>query len=410
MALLSIGLTGALVLILALTLYLTVRNALRSNLEGPLIARAEQQSGELIKLLHDPDDREHEDVTAGVFTTYVNAHLKIVGASFNPLGNVLSDAQAAAQALRSKRSVLSSRSSAAGQQYLLYSHPVIRQGQVLGVVQTGISAQQYARNLDALLRILLLVGGIGLLVSTAISAMVVRRALRPIRFALRRQRDFVADAAHEFRTPLTVIRSTAELALKTDSSEDQHEPWDRILVQSRHLTRMITDLSLLARADTGMLLLDRQPLNLCRLIQQTVADLEPLAADRSVQLTVQPCVETRILGDADRLRQLLIILLDNALKHTPAGGAVTVTLEPDRHQLRLQVQDTGPGIAARDLPHLFNRFYRADHSSGIDSAGLGLAIGQSIAEAHGGHLTAANATDSGAIFTATLHLGRALKA
>lgn len=410
MALLTIGLTGALVLTLALTLYVTVRSALRSNLEGPLITRAKQQSGELITLVRHPEgEREHEDVTAGVFTIYVNAHLAIVGGSFSPLGNGLSDAQAAARALQNQRPVLSSVSSAAGQQYLVYSQPVLRHGKVLGLVQTGISAQQYTRNLDALLRILLLVGGVGLLVSTGISALVVRRALQPIRFALRRQRDFVADAAHEFRTPLTVIRSTAEIALQTDNAAEQHEPWDRILVQSRHLTRMITDLSLLARADAGMLLLDRHPLNLCHLIQQTVADLEPLAADRSLRLTVHPCVETQMVGDPDRLCQLLIILLDNALKYTPAGGAITVTLNAARHHLKLQVRDTGPGIAPQDLPHLFDRFYRADHSSGIDSAGLGLAIGQSIAEAHGGRLSAANAPDGGAVFTAILHTGRDVK-
>ncbi|MDQ2743563.1 MAG: HAMP domain-containing histidine kinase [Chloroflexota bacterium] len=411
MALLTIGLTGALVVILAFTVYLTVRSALRSNLEGPLITRAEHQSPDLINLLHNPEhEREQEDVTAGVFITYVNAHLAIVGGSINPFGAAIPDPQAAAQAVQSGQPVLSARSSAAGQQYLLYSHPVIGHRQVIGVVQTGISSQQYARNLDALLRILLVVGAVGLLVSAAISALVVRRALHPIRFALRRQRDFVADAAHEFRTPLTVIRSTAEFGMKTDSAEEQHDLWDRVLVQSRHLTRMIADLSLLARADTGMLLLERRPLDLCHLIQQTVEDLEPLAADRSVQLTAQPCAEAHMLGDSDRLRQLLIILLDNALKHTPAGGAVTVSAEPDRQQLRLVVRDTGPGIAPHDLPHLFSRFYRADHSTGMESAGLGLAIGQSIAEAHGGHLEVANATEGGAIFTATLRIGRDVKA
>jgi len=111
-----------------------------------------------------------------------------------------------------------------------------------------------------------------------------------------------------------------------------------------------------------------------------------------------------MLGDAGRLRQLLLILLDNAVKYTPEGGDIEVSVERRRSRAQLRVHDSGPGIDAHDLPNLFDRFYQADRARGVAGSGLGLAIGRRIAEAHGGHLSAMNAPDGGAIFTISLPL------
>ena len=129
-----------------------------------------------------------------------------------------------------------------------------------------------------------------------------------------------------------------------------------------------------------------------------------LAEDRGVRLCVEAPEETCVLGDAGRLRQVLLILLDNALTYTPDDGSITVRVARAGGQARLEVRDSGPGIAPADLPHLFERFYRADKARRSGGTGLGLAIGRWIAAAHGGRLTAANAPEGGALFTVTLPL------
>ncbi len=129
-----------------------------------------------------------------------------------------------------------------------------------------------------------------------------------------------------------------------------------------------------------------------------------LAEERGVRLAVEAGGVTRVVGDAVRLRQALLILLDNALKYTPDGGAITVSVTRQGGQVRLRVQDSGPGLAPEDLPHLFERFYRADKARGSAGSGLGLSIVRWIAEAHGGRITAANAPERGALFTITLPL------
>ena len=146
----------------------------------------------------------------------------------------------------------------------------------------------------------------------------------------------------------------------------------------------------------------RAPLDLSRLVVETVAGVEVLAEDRGVRLVVETPGAVRVVGDAGRLRQALLILLDNALTYTPDDGSITVGAA--RRARAAAGGDSGPGIAPEDLPHLFERFYRADKARGSTGSGLGLSIGRWIAEAHGGRLTAANAPGRGALFTVTLPL------
>lgn len=137
---------------------------------------------------------------------------------------------------------------------------------------------------------------------------------------------------------------------------------------------------------------------------QTVHAIESAAEDRGVRLVVETLGVVRVVGDAGRLRQALLILLDNALTYTPDNGSITVSVARQGGHAWLRVRDSGPGIAPEDLPHLFERFYRADKARGSVGSGLGLSIGRWIAEAHGGHITAANALGRVALFTVTLPL------
>jgi signal transduction histidine kinase len=293
--------------------------------------------------------------------------------------------------------------------YLIYTLPIqiIRQpggSAAPGVLQASISEQQYRRSLQALLAVLLGVSLLGLLAAAAISGVLARRALGPIQLALRRQRDFVADAAHELRTPLAIQRTAMELGLAADAGPEQQGTIEQALSQNVHLTRLVDHLSLLARADSGAVTLERAPVDLARLASETAGGVAILAEERGVRLCVEAPQEMRVLGDAGRLRQVLLILLDNALKHTPDGGGITVRVARAGGQARLEVRDSGPGLAPADLPYLFERFYRADKARSSDGTGLGLAIGRWIAEAHGGHIAAANAPEGGALFTVTLPL------
>ncbi len=147
-------------------------------------------------------------------------------------------------------------------------------------------------------------------------------------------------------------------------------------------------------------------MNLSSLVQDTTSELEPLAEERGMRLAADVGANVWVLGDVMRLRQLLLVLLDNAFKYSPPGGSVEVRLQTSGGRAQLQVRDSGPGIDPADLPRIFDRFYRADKARTGEGSGLGLAIARWIVEAHGGQLHAGNATPHGAMLTATLPVTR----
>ncbi|HEX8941023.1 MAG TPA: HAMP domain-containing sensor histidine kinase [Candidatus Limnocylindrales bacterium] len=260
-----------------------------------------------------------------------------------------------------------------------------------------------------LLRTLLLVllggGLLALLAALAAGYLYAGRALVPIRQsigrrqeALRRQREFTANASHELRTPLTVIRaSVADLRRNRRSRvEDVGEALGDIDAEVGHLTALVDDLLLLARTDSGAVELERVDLDLADVAAEGAGALTPLAAERGVSLLVDPR-PTPLVGDPLRLRQLVTILADNALRHAPPGTSVVVRVRPDEPGPVLQVDDDGPGIREADLPHVFERFWRADDAP-AGGTGLGLSIAAWIVERHGGTIAAANRPTGGARF------------
>jgi two-component system OmpR family sensor kinase/two-component system sensor histidine kinase BaeS len=215
------------------------------------------------------------------------------------------------------------------------------------------------------------------------------------------RKNLMADVAHELRTPLTVVQGNLQAIL------DGVYPLEMAQVASlydetRLLTRLVDDLHDLALADAGQLRLERAPVDLAALARSTVDHFAPAASAAGVVLELEaeedvPPVE----GDAGRLAQVLRNLLANALRHTPAGGRVTVRLERSGGTVRLQVADTGSGIAPEDLPHVFDRFYRSEKSRGrgTGGAGLGLAIARQLVTAHGGRIEVASPPGAGTTFT-----------
>lgn len=268
------------------------------------------------------------------------------------------------------------------------------------------SAEQ--RTLAAMLAVLLIGGGAAILAAIAFGALYASRALVPIReslaaqrTALRRQRQFAADASHELRTPLTIIRSSVEhLRRQGASSHSASEAIDDIDAEVAHLTSLVDDLLLLARSDSGAITLARQPVDVGDIAADAAGALAKPAAERDVRIVVDP--EPAIVdGDPARLRQLVRILVDNAVRHSPRGGEVRVSVRADRLSAVLEVQDDGPGIREEDLPRVFERFFRAPGAPS-GGTGLGLAIAASIVELHGGRIAVANRPPKGACFRVTL--------
>jgi heavy metal sensor kinase len=223
--------------------------------------------------------------------------------------------------------------------------------------------------------------------------------------SFRRMTQFTADASHELRTPVAIIRTAAEVARSQPRTEEEYaKALDRILVESERTARLIEDLMLLARADAGADGIALEPMDLADVVRESCAEAKVLAEAAGVHLITREFCECQIRGDDQALRRLMLILLDNAVKYTPPGGSVTVSLSLDQQAGgrtgAVEVRDTGVGIAPEDLPHIFERFYRAakDRSRTTGGAGLGLSIARWIAVRHGGEIRAESTLGAGSVF------------
>jgi signal transduction histidine kinase len=276
-------------------------------------------------------------------------------------------------------------------------------------VQTAANMSDEVSLLN-LLRTVLLAGGVlAFLAALAAGYFYAGRALVPIRQsidrrqgALQRQREFAANASHELRTPLTVIRASVEDLRRNSKSRvaDVGDALDDMEAEVRHLTALVDDMLLLARSDSGVVQVERMPLDLADVAVEAASTLSGLGEERGVAVVADP-LPAPVLGDALRLRQLVTILVDNAIRHSPSGSTVTVSVRSGNGVALLWVEDEGPGIKPEDLPRLFERFWRADNAP-AGGTGLGLSIARWIVEQHNGSIGAENKPEGGARFWAQL--------
>ena len=220
------------------------------------------------------------------------------------------------------------------------------------------------------------------------------------------ERRFAADAAHELRTPLSVLRSGLEVALSRERPQaEDRAALDAALDEVIRLCRISEDLLMMARLD-GQLSISRVPVNLRDLLCEVAANIEPLAEAKELRFEVRADSDATIRGDPGYLKRLLLNLLDNAVKFTPANGNIELRLEPERELVRIRVADTGPGLIPSEMALLFERFYRGSAGREGAGSGLGLSLCREIARLHGGEISASNRCGGGSEFTVTLPLKR----
>ncbi len=325
--------------------------------------------------------------------------------------------------------------------------PVLAGGRVRNVIQVGMSQENLYATRRRFLWIMAAVLPFGLLLATGGGWALARRALAPVEhmveaarrisaehlaerleesgtgdeldrlsgvlnamlerldLSFRQMRQFSADASHELQTPLTILQGELEVALRSPRTPEAYrEVIKSALQEIDRMAVLVEGLLLLARADAGMLRLDLKPMDAAQLLAEVYERTQILAQSRSITLDLEALEPRIVFGDRERLRRVLLNLVDNAIKYTPAGGRVTLSLRERDGQVSLSVRDTGIGLSETEQEHVFQRFHRAgsarDH--GAQGSGLGLCIARSIAEAHGGTLQVASRRGEGSTFTVCL--------
>lgn len=215
------------------------------------------------------------------------------------------------------------------------------------------------------------------------------------------QRRFIADSSHELRTPLTVIQGNLDLLERDVDDECRQESIQSIKRETSRMSKIVSDLLLLAQLDRQQML-ERKPVQLDSILLETFREARLIADGRKVEIGREDAVT--VLGDADQLRRMLWNLVSNAIKYTSDGGRITLSLYKEDGWACLEVADTGAGIAQDDIPHLFDRFYRVDKARSRGGTGLGLAIVKSIAEMHGGSVSVSSVLGKGSAFLVKLRL------
>lgn len=287
-----------------------------------------------------------------------------------------------------------------------YTYLKVPINQTSGFIMIFVNLERDREILRLLLGSLSVGGLICLILAYYGSRFMADRAMAPIKESWQRQQDFVADASHELRTPLTVVQVNLELLQgNPEETVASQSKWlDYSLHETKRMSKLVDDLLFLARADSQQLTLEIKQFPLHKAFQEVIESFKPLAENNKVSLEFPQYSEIMFTGDENRLKQLLVILLDNALKYTPCGGQVTLNLQNLGSTVEITVSDTGEGIKQEHLAMIFERFYRVDkaRSQQKEGTGLGLAIADWIIKSHHGRIRVTSSSGKGTAFVITL--------
>jgi signal transduction histidine kinase len=325
----------------------------------------------------------HTSYTSGTFYLLWDSSGKV---TFNPSGAPEAPLASAAAAALAGQAGTTQVDLQLNQPALVTSRLISEDGQISGVLQAGRSLVPVRAVESEAALIALVAGLLALLLVIGAGWFLTERALVPVRLALERQVRFTADASHELRTPLTIIDTGLQVLRRHPGQTiaSNQAVVDSISAETRRMTRLVSDLLALARVDSGQAEIQLESADLSELVTSTGRDLEALAESRGAHLLVRS--EARLAGrvDPERLRQVVVILVDNALRHGAPGGAVEVSLERVGEEIRLEVADQGPGIPPNRREKVFEPFHRVAGERSDSGAGLGLAIARWIVQAHRG--------------------------
>jgi signal transduction histidine kinase len=409
----TFGLVALLVVGISITTVVAGLRALDSDVDRSLQAAVEAAVGHLEGTLpSDSGDETDESAPAAAdtFVLYLDPTGKEVAnpsrvalAGLPDPGGVAS-AQVLGRDLRTVR--------AGSTSVRLLTVPVLdhESGAVVGYAQGGFVLDLHDRQSTSLVAATTFVALVGLVAAALVTLVVTGRALIPIRRSFEAQRRFVADASHELRTPAALIRANAEVLQREDLvAEDGRPLVQDVVSEADRLGRLVGDLLAIASSDATGLALERTPFDLTTLAAETVRGLAALAAEHGVQLIAEDAGPVTIQADRDRLVQLIVILVDNAIDHSPTGGQVVVRVASRGRNAELSVEDQGPGVPVAERERIFEPFtrlpgVRRDRSEGT---GLGLAIARRIVAAHGGSIVVDDGPGGGARFVVSLPSGGA---
>src|SRR5574341_533047 len=299
--------------------------------------------------------------------------------------------------------------SSEGSPLRVYVLPVQTSDGTDALLQVGRSTAPEEDALSQLRTVLLAVLAVSLVPAVAGSYLLSGRVLLPIKAAVESQRTFIADASHELKTPVAVVRTNAELlerhlASPRGISSDDALSVSDILSEAERLGKMVDQMLTLAQADAGQADPPHEDVRVDQLVEDVSRSMKPLAEGRSLDLRADISGPIEVRGRQERLRELLVILVDNAIKYSQPGGRIDIRLNHKGRSAILTVSDTGHGIPKEALPHIFDRFYRVDKARSRDSGGtgLGLAIARHIVDAHGGTIGIQSEAGKGTTVTVEL--------
>ncbi len=289
----------------------------------------------------------------------------------------------------------------------------MQEGEFAQTVYVGKDVTALYNGMQKATYALIILGILAMIIATAAGHIMSGRAIVPLKTAYEKQRQFAADASHELRTPLAIVMASADLLLTDPSIQSPFlkQVLEDMRDEVKKMSKLVGDLLTVARSDNKALKLKLQRFDLSELLMQTLRLMQPLAEKKGITLYAKGMRSIEIRADEQKIKQLVLILVDNAVKYTPEQGSVMVSMsQPEKDKVRFVVQDTGIGISEEDQEKIFDRFYRVDkaRSREMGGNGLGLAIAQEIVNLHKGEISVESEKGKGTSFIVDLWTGVSL--